>query len=211
MREAGRVAETQNGDELNQAGSPLPVFHRKRAKAGGRLQATVWSTAVQTTLLSFGIAVILALLAALIGPLFIDWGEYRAVIESQASQMVGAPVRVGGAIDVRLLPTPSLKLGYVQIGPAASAEKVTARGLAMEFGLGALMQGEFRASQVALDRPEMRVGLDRSGVVQIPRLNIRFNPDRLSLERLTIHQGHLLLAPAPRGPQLAITPPNLPA
>ena len=99
---------------------------------------------MQTTLLGIGIAVILALLAALIGPLFIDWGEYRAAIESQASQMVGAPVRVGGAIDVRLLPTPSLKLSNVQIGPAASAEKVTARGLAMEFGLGALMQGEFQ-------------------------------------------------------------------
>src|SRR5262249_24140166 len=144
----------------------------------GRLQATVWSTLVQTTLLSIGIAVILALLAALIGPLFIDWGEYRAIIESEASHIVGVPVRVGGAIDVRLLPTPSLKLSAVQIGPAASAEKVTARGLAMEFGLGTLMQGEFRARKATLDRPEMRVGLDRSGVVQIPGLNIRFDPDR---------------------------------
>jgi uncharacterized protein involved in outer membrane biogenesis len=126
---------------------------------------------VQTTLLSIGIAFILALLAALTGPLFIDWGEYRAVIESEASQMVGAPVRVGGAIDVRLLPTPSLKLSDVQIGPAASAEKVTTRGLAMEFGLGALLQGEFRASQVTLDRPEMRVGLDRSGVARIPGIS----------------------------------------
>ena len=159
---------------------------------------------MQTTLLGIGIAVILALLAALIGPLFIDWGEYRAAIESQASQMVGAPVRVGGAIDVRLLPTPSLKLGDVQIGPAASAEKVTARGLAMEFGLGALMQGEFRASQVALDRPEMRVGLDRSGVVQIPGLNIRFNPDRLAIERLTINEGQLLLADAASSAQLVV-------
>src|SRR5258708_28036249 len=194
MREAGRVAETQNGDELNQAGSPLPVFHRKRAKAGGRLQATVWSTAVQTTLLSFGIAVILALLAAVIGPAFIDWGEYRAVIESEASQMLGAPVRVGGAIDVRLLPTPSLKLGNVQIGPAASAEKVTTRGLAMEFGLRTLMQGQLRVSQITLDRPEMRGGLDQSCVAQIPDLNIRFDPNQLPITRLTINEPHFLLA-----------------
>src|SRR5215470_2226059 len=102
----------------------------------GRPHVTVWSTLVQTTLLSIGMAVILALVAALIGPIFIDWGQYRAVIESETSQIVGVPVRVGGAIDVRLLPTPSLKLTNVHIGPAALAEKVTVVGLAMEFGLG---------------------------------------------------------------------------
>src|SRR5260370_36311076 len=119
----------------------MPVHVRMREKAGGRLEATVWSIAVKTTLLSIGIGVNLALRAGLIGPLFIDWGEYRAVIESEASQMVGAPVRVGGGTDVRLLPTPSLKLSDIQIGPAASAEKVTARGLARSFSLGTLMQG----------------------------------------------------------------------
>jgi len=164
---------------------------------------------VQTTLLSIGIAIILALVAALTGPIFIDWGQYRAVIESEASQMVGAPVRVGGAIDVRLLPTPSLKLSNVQIGPAALAEKVTVGGLAMEFSLGALMRGEFRADQVTLDRPEMSVALDRSGAVQIPGLNFRFDPDRLAIERLTINEGQLHLADAASGAQLAVERLNL--
>jgi len=164
---------------------------------------------VQTTLLSIGIAIILALVAALIGPAFIDWDQYRAVIEAEASQMVGAPVRVGGAIDVRLLPTPSLKLTDLQIGPAASAQKVTARGLAMEFGLGTLMRGEFRANQVTLDRPEVRVGLDRSGSVQIPGLNFGFDPDRLAIERLTINDGQLLLADTASGARLDIEQLNL--
>jgi uncharacterized protein involved in outer membrane biogenesis len=164
---------------------------------------------VQTTLLSIGIAIILALVAALIGPFFVDWGEYRSAIETQASQIVGAPVRVGGTIDVRLLPTPSVALGEVQIGPAASAEKVTARSLAMEFGLSTLMRGEFRASQVTLNRPEMRVGLDRSGAVQAPGLNIRFDPDRLAIERLTINDGRLLLSDAASGSQLAVEQLNL--
>ena len=38
--------------------------------------------------------------------------------------------------------------------------------------------------------------VDRSGVVQIPGLNIRFDPDRLAIERLTISEGQLLLADA---------------
>ncbi len=159
---------------------------------------------VQTTLLSIGIAIILALVAALIGPIFVDWGEYRAAIEAEASQIVGAPVRVGGMIEVRLLPTPSLKLGDLQIGPAGSADKVTARSLAMEFGLGTLMRGEFRANQVTLDGPDMRVALDRSGAAQMPAVNIRFDPDRLAIERLTINDGRLLLADAASSAQLSV-------
>jgi uncharacterized protein involved in outer membrane biogenesis len=164
---------------------------------------------VQTTLLSISIAIILALVAALVGPIFVDWNQYRAEIEAEAGQMVGVPVRVGGAIDVRLLPTPSLKLNDVQIGPAASAQKVTARGLVMEFGLGTLMRGEFRANQVALDHPEMRVGLDRSGAVQMPGLNFRFDPDRFAIERLTIKDGQLILTDAASGARLAIDGLNL--
>jgi len=159
---------------------------------------------VQTTLLSIGIAIILALLAALVGPFFVDWNQYREEIEAQAAQMVGVPVQVSGAIDVRLLPTPSLKLNDVQLGSAASAQKVSARGLAIEFGLGTLMRGEFRASQVALDRPEVRVGLDRSGFVQTPGLNFGFDPDRVAIERLSIKDGQVILTDAASGAELAI-------
>jgi large subunit ribosomal protein L24 len=164
---------------------------------------------VQTTLLSIGIAVILALVAALVGPVFIDWNQYRAEIEAQASQTVGVPVRVGGAIDVRLLPTPSFKLNDVQIGLAASTQKMTARGLAMELGLGTLMRGEFHADQVTLDRPEMQLGLDRSGAVQAPALNVGFDPDRLAIERLTVNDGRLVLTDAASGARLDIDGLNL--
>lgn len=159
---------------------------------------------MQTTLLTFGIAIILALVAALIGPVIIDWDQYRGEIEQHAGQIVGTPVRVGGAIDVRLLPTPSLTLSDVQIGPANSTRKVSARGLSMEFSLGTLMRGEFHANQVTLDRPEMRVGLDKSGALQMPGLAFGFDPDRLAIERLTISEGQLLLTDAASGAKLAV-------
>ena len=38
---------------------------------------------MQATLLGVGIAIILALLAALVGPYFVDWDQYRAVFEAQ--------------------------------------------------------------------------------------------------------------------------------
>ena len=71
---------------------------------------------MQTTLLGIAIALILALLTALVGPLFGDWTQYRPRFEAEASRLVGLPVRVGGGIDVRLLPTPTLLLSGVEIG-----------------------------------------------------------------------------------------------
>ena len=86
---------------------------------------------MQTTLLGIGIAVILALVTALVGPFFIDWGHYRGAIEAEASKVVGVPVRIAGKIDVRLLPSPSLAFNQVEVGDAAG-RTVAARRLAME-------------------------------------------------------------------------------
>src|ERR1700712_4138024 len=77
---------------------------------------------VQTTLLGLSIAFIIALLAALIGPYFIDWNQFRPEFEAEATRVVGAPVRVRGELDARLLPTPSLRLRSVRsAAPTISA------------------------------------------------------------------------------------------
>ena len=47
---------------------------------------------MQTTLLGIGIAIILALGTALVGPYFIDWDGYRPAIESKAAEIIGVPV-----------------------------------------------------------------------------------------------------------------------
>ena len=57
---------------------------------------------MQTTLLGAAIAIILAVLTALVGPLLIDWSSHRSLFEKEASRLVGAPVRIAGAIDARL-------------------------------------------------------------------------------------------------------------
>ena len=57
---------------------------------------------MQTALLSAGIAIILALVTALVGPFFVDWGSYRAEFETRVAHLTGLEVRVSGAIDVRI-------------------------------------------------------------------------------------------------------------
>jgi len=44
---------------------------------------------VQTTLLGLAIAFILALLAALIGPYYIDWNQFRPQFEAEAGRIIG--------------------------------------------------------------------------------------------------------------------------
>ena len=59
---------------------------------------------MQTTLLALAIAIILALVAALVGPHQLDWGRHRTLFEAEASRLIGVNVRVTGDIDARLLP-----------------------------------------------------------------------------------------------------------
>src|SRR3954468_20023339 len=99
-------------------------------------------------------AIILALVAALAGPHFVDWTQYRATFEREATRLAGQPVRIGGAIDVRLLPTPSVMLGRGDSArgpqPQAKVQEIYA-----ELALGALMRGSIRASELRIARPEV--------------------------------------------------------
>jgi large subunit ribosomal protein L24 len=158
---------------------------------------------LQTTLLGLAIAVILALVTALIGPLLIDWGGYRSVFEAEATRLVGLNVRVTGPIDGRLLPSPRLTLHEIEIGRDGD-DKVRARALSFEFALSPLLRGEWRATQMHLTGPQLNVGLDASGHLQTPSLAIGFDPDALSIERLSIEDGRLTLTDAAAGGSITL-------
>src|SRR4029077_6120404 len=124
--------------------------------------------AVQTTLLGLAIAFIIALIAALVGPHFVDWNQFRPQFEAEASKVIGAPVRVAGALDARLLPTPTLRLRSVGVGGANELGKVRADKLDVEFSLGALMRGEWRANELTVDGLALDLGLDPQGRIAWP-------------------------------------------
>ena len=131
---------------------------------------------VQTTLLGLAIAFIIALIAALVGPYFIDWNQFRPQFEAEASRIIGAPVRVGGELDARLLPTPSLRLRSVVVGGANDLGKVRADKLDVEFSLGSLMRGEWRATELTINGMSLDLGLDRAGPDRLAGLdrNVQF-------------------------------------
>jgi large subunit ribosomal protein L24 len=154
---------------------------------------------LQTTLLSIAVAVILALVAALVGPSFIDWGTYRSLFEKEASRLTGLDVHVRGAIDAQLLPSPRLQLHDIEIGQAGGNDALRANSLAIEFALGPLLRAEWRASEMHLSAPEIHLGIDRAGIIDGPAFAFRFDPDALSIDRLSVDGGKVVLADAASG------------
>jgi uncharacterized protein involved in outer membrane biogenesis len=153
---------------------------------------------LQATLLGTAIAIILALLAALIGPLFVDWTQYRGVFEARASRMVGLPVRVTGAIDARILPSPSVVLRGVEIGETKEP-RLKAREVGIEFGLGPLFRGELRAVDMRVVGPEVRLGLDPAGHLDWPKAQAGLDPEQLSVDRLRVNEGRAHITDARTG------------
>ena len=141
---------------------------------------------MQTTLLGLAIAFIIALMAALIGPYFIDWNQFRPQFETEASRVVGAPVRVGGELGARLLPAPSLRLRSVVVGGANDLGKVRADKLDVEFSLGSLMRGEWRATELTINGMALDLGLDSQGRIDWLASSGKFNLGSLSIDRLNL-------------------------
>ncbi len=141
---------------------------------------------MQTTLLGLAIAVILALLAALIGPYFIDWSQFRPHFEREASRVIGMPVRVDGEIDARLLPTPSLRLRGVAIGARSDVNNVSVEKLDVEFSLGDLMRGEWRANELTLNGMVLELGLDQRGRMDWASRAGSFNVGALTVDRFHV-------------------------
>jgi len=141
---------------------------------------------VQTTLLGLAIAFIVALVAALIGPYLIDWNRFRPQFEAQAARVIGAPVRIEGGLDVRLLPSPSLQLRSVVVGGPNDPGKVRAGNLGVEFSLGSLMRGEWRATELTINDVGLDLGLDTGGRIDWPLSSQSFNPGSVSIDRLNL-------------------------
>lgn len=141
---------------------------------------------MQTTLLGLAIAFILALLAALIGPYFVDWSRFRPQFEAEATRVIGLPVRVEGAIDARLLPTPSLRLRGVSVGARFDESNAKVGQLDVEFSLGSLMRGDWRANELTLNGLAVDLGLDDSGHMEWASRAGMFNLGALTVDRLNV-------------------------
>ncbi|MDN3275338.1 AsmA-like C-terminal region-containing protein [Frankia sp. RB7] len=160
---------------------------------------------MQTTLLGLAIAFILALLAALIGPYFVDWNQFRPQFEAEASQIIGVPVRVAGELDARLLPAPTLRLRSVTFGGNNDLGRLRADKLDVEFSLSSLMRGQWRATELSVGGMAVDLGLDARGKVDLPSTaSGTFNLASLAIERVNL-TGRIALHDAASRSTLELT------
>jgi len=159
---------------------------------------------VQTTLLGIAIAIILALLTALVGPLLINWDGYREELEARASRLTGLEFKVAGAIDARLLPTPILTLHSIEFGRARDVGRVRARALRVEFSLGSLLRGEWKIADARIEAPEFVVGVDAAGRIALPVPMVGLAPEGVAIQQLTIEGGRAILTDAASASRLVL-------
>ncbi len=81
---------------------------------------------MNNALLYIGGFFVLVFAALFAVPTFIDWNGYRGVFEEQASKVLGRDVRVGGTVNVRLLPAPYVKFEKIRISETSEFVRRTA-------------------------------------------------------------------------------------
>lgn len=152
---------------------------------------------MNNTLTGLGLALVLALLAALIGPWFVNWTAYRDDFAAQASALVGAPVTVSGAVDARLLPTPYVRFRALSSG--AGATRLSVDEVEIELAIAPLLRGEVKAERIRLVRPRLGVEIAADGAVRTAFSSGKGGaPARVSFDRAEIVDGALSLA-TPQG------------
>jgi uncharacterized protein involved in outer membrane biogenesis len=117
-------------------------------------------------LLSSGAFVVCVLAALFAIPQFIDWTYFRGVFEEEASRQLGRQVRVGGNVNLELLPTPTLRFEQIRVADGAGSTGQSifkADGFIVSLKVASLFKGVLEATRVELTRPVLTLAADKTG------------------------------------------------
>ena len=144
---------------------------------------------------------------ALVGPYFVDWTSYRADFEREATHILGRKVTVNGAATARLLPFPSVTFSDVSVAGGPDGEPaMTVETFSMDAELAPFMRGEILIFDMRLDRPKVRLSVGQDGVVDWAlRPSTPYDPTQITLEKLTVSEGQVLVRHGASGREHALT------
>jgi uncharacterized protein involved in outer membrane biogenesis len=152
----------------------------------------------------------LALAALFAVPYFVDWNGYRGVFEEEATRILGREVRVGGDVNVRLLPAPYVRFDKLRIAdPSATTGEpfFRAESFTMKLSVPPLLKGILEANEIELKRPVLRLAVDADGggnwrTLSIAPGSLPFVPADISLQSVRIKDGMVALQ-GPKGSEFA--------
>src|SRR5262249_36990230 len=96
-------------------------------------------------------------------PYFVDWNGYRSVFEEEATRLLGREVRVGGAVNLHLLPTPYFRFEKVRIADTSvnlQEPFFRTESLAIKLSIPPMLRGVVEANEIELQRPVLRLALN---------------------------------------------------
>lgn len=141
----------------------------------------------------FGGLFVLALLAALIGPFFINWTNYKADFEREASAVLGRKVTVERIASARLLPFPSVTFSNVKVGDGAEPA-MTVDTFSMDAELAPFMRGELLIFDMRIERPRATIHVDDQGVIDwTVRPSTPFDPRQIAIEKMTVSDAAIVI------------------
>lgn len=121
---------------------------------------------MNNALLFLGGLLVFVLSALFAVPNLVDWNSYRGVFEEEASKVLGREVRVGGSVNLKLLPVPYVRFEKVRIANASGQTGepfVRADSFTMWLSGPALLRGVLEASDIELNKPVLTLAVDKSG------------------------------------------------
>ena len=139
------------------------------------------------------IVLIVVLTAALAAPYFIDWNGQRAFVEARLSRALGQKVTIGGAIDVKLLPTPYIVLDQTVIGSDDGPIRIGIHHLDLQLSVAPLLHGEFEVVDARLEEPTIRVRLEPNRTLPALPDAPAFQAD-VKFDRISVADGTLAIA-----------------
>lgn len=153
------------------------------------------------TVLSYiaGLVAVL-LIAALVGPTFVDWNRFRGEFETQGQKLTGREVKIGGDISFVILPAPHLTMNDVSLANVANgdnADFIRIGQVDAEVALAPLLSGAISVSSVKVTRPQIHLEIAANGhnnwrdlVAAAPMHEEGlFGLSSVSLEKATFEEG----------------------
>lgn len=152
---------------------------------------------MNSLLLTLTALLILVLSALFAAPLFIDWNDYRSVFETQATNLLGRQVKVGGKVHLVLLPAPELKFDDIKVADQEGRLDrpfLEMRSLEAWLNIGALLTGTVEARKIAIVDPVLRLDLKPDGTGNWSDVGRRgvalpFAPKEVLLDSVSISGG----------------------
>ncbi len=157
----------------------------------------------------FGSLLVIALIAALVAPPYIDWNQFKNRFEIEAGRVLGLPVEVLGQTSARLLPLPSVTFTDVRIsGESETEHLLVAESFKLELELAPLLKGDVVIVDMQLVSPSLELKLDPTGRLEFPEMEesrARIEASEISVENITVTNGRVRLVDQSSDKDLIVT------